>query len=258
VIVTGASSGIGRACAILFSSLGARVAIHFSQSEAGARDTLASCLGDGHVLINADFSNGDALETSATALIEKAFAAFGRAPDSLILNHGIFETNSFEQTTIHAFMTSWRRMQTVNSDSLAALTYAFAQKHLEKRQGTAPPAAIASIITVGSRGALRGEPNALGYGSSKSSAHALAQNTAVALGSQGIVAAAVAPGFVATRMARFADEAVEKAVMAQSPWARVASAEECARTVEFAARFWENAWISGSIVNLNGASYLSR
>lgn len=267
VVVTGASSGIGRACAVLFARLGARVVIHYSASADGARETLALCerarpSGQGcsdYSILCADFAVAENLEVSASALVNDATSFFGRAPDSLVLNHGIFETNSFEQPSLGAFLSSWRRMMTINSDAPAALTYAFAQKHLAGvTRSVEPPAAVASVIVVGSRGALRGEPNSLAYGSSKASAHALAQNTALALGSFGIVGAAIAPGFVATRMARFADKAVETSVCAQSPWNRVATPEEVARAVEFAARYWENAWLSGAILNLNGASFLSR
>ena len=266
VIVTGASSGIGRACAVLFARLGARVVIHYSASVDGARETLELCESarpsapgsPAYSLLRADFAATETLEASASGLINDATTFFGRAADALILNHGVFETNSFEQPSLSAFLTSWRRMMTINSDAPAALTYAFARQHMRVKRTVAPPPAVASVIVVGSRGALRGEPGALGYGSSKASAHALAQNTALALGSWGVVGAAVAPGFVATRMARFADETVAASVCAQSPWGRVATPDEVARTVEFAARFWENAWVSGAILNLNGASFLSR
>jgi NAD(P)-dependent dehydrogenase (short-subunit alcohol dehydrogenase family) len=91
--------------------------------------------------------------------------------------------------------------------------------------------------------------------SSCSRNHALAQSAAVALGRHGVVCAAVAPGFVATRMARLEGPA-GAAIAAQSPWGRVATPDEVASSVDFAARFFENAWTSGAVIACNGASHL--
>ena len=276
MIITGASSGIGQACAVLFARLGARVAIHYNSNEAGARETLALCDAASrkrgnvtearpiHTLIRADLGESACVEDAAVSVIDDARHFFGRAPDSLILNAGIFENCSDGSATLSTFMSAWRRTMTVNVEALAALTYVFAKateaaaaKNESVRDGNAITSR-ASIVTVGSRGALRGEPSAWAYGASKAAAHALSQNAALALGARGIVCAAVAPGFVATRMARFENDAVAAAVCAQSPWKRVATPEEVASSVEFAARFFENPWISGAVINCNGASYLSR
>jgi 3-oxoacyl-[acyl-carrier protein] reductase len=266
VIVTGASSGIGRACAVLFARMGARVMIHYHGNEAGAKETLSLCssVGGSHILFCSDFSNPDTLEANAIQLIDRAIDFFGgKIPDSLILNAGIFENgNADDALSLSEFMKTWRKTMTVNLDAPAALTYVFARRLIasatRREDNNNDILPIASIVTVGSRGALRGEPNAWAYGASKSAAHALSQNAAVSLGRHGIVATTVAPGFVATRMARFENAAKAMEVCAQSSWGRVALPEEVASTVEFAARFFETPWISGAIINCNGASYLSR
>ena len=89
VIVTGASSGIGRACAVLFARMGARVMIHYHGNEAGVKETLSLCssVGGSHILFCSDFSNPDTLEANAIQLIDRAIDFFGgKIPDSLI-NH---------------------------------------------------------------------------------------------------------------------------------------------------------------------------
>ena len=122
---------------------------------------------------------------------------------------------------------------------------------------SAAPSAIGSIVMIGSRGAFRGEPQAWAYGASKAGLHQLAQSAAVALGKHGIVVAAVAPGFVATPMA----ESVLSgpggdAIRGQSPWGRVATPEEVAAAALYAGAFWACPWLSGAILDVNGASYL--
>jgi 3-oxoacyl-[acyl-carrier protein] reductase len=71
-VVTGASSGIGKAIAIAFADAGARVGIGFWRSSEGAR-TLASQLGPGHPLLHADLSTLD----GCTSIVEEAFGALG-------------------------------------------------------------------------------------------------------------------------------------------------------------------------------------
>ncbi len=154
-------------------------------------------------------------------------------------------------------MDTWRKTMSLNVDAPAALTFVFARALLARHRAAlaTPPRAIGAIITVGSRGALRGEPKAWAYAASKSAAHAVAQSAAVSLGRYGIVSAAVAPGFVATRMARL-EGAAGDAIRAQSSWARVATPEEVAEAVENAARFFANPWVSGAVIACNGASHL--
>jgi NAD(P)-dependent dehydrogenase (short-subunit alcohol dehydrogenase family) len=132
--------------------------------------------------------------------------------------------------------------------------------------GTAPasiisptpiPAARAAVVMIGSRGAFRGEPFAWGYGASKAALHSLGQNVALSFGKHGITCVSVAPGFVRTPMAdALLDSPAGLAVTSQSPFQRVATVEEVAECVVFASSFWKNAWITGGIIDCNGASYL--
>jgi 3-oxoacyl-[acyl-carrier protein] reductase len=112
------------------------------------------------------------------------------------------------------------------------------------------------IVNVGSRGAYRGEPDNPAYGASKAGLHAFGQSLAVALAPHGITVASVAPGFVATDMAAgVLATAAGQAIRAQSPFNRVATAEEVAAAVHYLASP-EAAWSSGAVLDLNGASYL--
>ncbi len=112
------------------------------------------------------------------------------------------------------------------------------------------------LISVGSRGAYRGEPSAPAYGASKAGLQALTQSLAVALAPHGIVAAAVAPGFTDTEMAaRILEGPRGPQVRGQSPFDRVASPAEVAATAAWLATEAPE-WVSGAVIDLNGASYL--
>ena len=111
-------------------------------------------------------------------------------------------------------------------------------------------------MNVSSRGAFRGEPNAPAYAASKAGLNAFGQSMAVALAGHGISVSTVAPGFVETDMAREAlTGSSGEAVRAQSPFGRVARPEEVAAAVLWLASP-EARFASGTIVDVNGASYL--
>jgi len=94
------------------------------------------------------------------------------------------------------------------------------------------------------------------YGASKAGLHAFGQSMALALAPKGISVVSLAPGFIATDMAAPLLESLEgTAIRAQSPFDRVASAEEVARAVLALADPGAE-WISGAVVDFNGASYL--
>jgi NAD(P)-dependent dehydrogenase (short-subunit alcohol dehydrogenase family) len=112
------------------------------------------------------------------------------------------------------------------------------------------------IVNVSSRGAFRGEPTAPAYGASKAAMNAMGQSLAVALAPYNIFVATVAPGFVETEMVTdHLDGERGDAIRAQSPLGRVATADEVAHTVAFLASE-ETAFLTGCIVDVNGASYL--
>jgi NAD(P)-dependent dehydrogenase (short-subunit alcohol dehydrogenase family) len=112
------------------------------------------------------------------------------------------------------------------------------------------------IINIGSRGAFRGEPDYPAYGATKAAVHALGQSLAVALAPYGIGVASVAPGFLHTeRVSHRLTGAEGEMIRAQSPFGRVATAEEIAEAVLWLASPAAE-WASGAVLDLNGASYL--
>jgi 3-oxoacyl-[acyl-carrier protein] reductase len=242
VLVTGASRGIGRAIAQRFAAEGDRVAVHYGRARDEAEATLASLAGDRHAVLSADLADAQ----QARGLVDDAVAALGSL-DVLVNNAGVFVAHPPRTTAWEQWSTVWSQTLAVNLSAAAHATFA-AVPHLAERGG--------AVVNVSSRGAFRGEPDCPAYGASKAGLNAFGQSMAVALAPLGITVSTVAPGFVETDMAReVLDGPDGDAVRAQSPFGRVARAEEVADAVWWlaspGARF-----ASGTIVDVNGASYL--
>jgi NAD(P)-dependent dehydrogenase (short-subunit alcohol dehydrogenase family) len=243
VLVTGASRGIGAAVAQAFATAGDRVAVHWGSSREPAEQVLAGLPGDGHVLVQADLADADQVR----AAVDDAAQALGGL-DVLVNNAGIFEAHPPLTTSYADWQAAWTRTLSVNLLGAAHATFC-AVPHLVAAGGGA-------VVNVSSRGAFRGEPDCPAYGASKAGLNAFSQSMAVALAPQGISVSVVAPGFVETEMAReVLDGPAGDGVRAQSPFGRVARAEEVADAVLWlaspGARF-----ASGTVVDVNGASYL--
>lgn len=240
VLVTGAARGIGRAIAIAFADAGDRVAVHYGSSREGAEETLRSLPGDGHVLVCADLSE----PTAASELVETVLERLGGL-DVLVNNAAVNLPHPIAETPFDEWVTVWRRTLDVNVLGAAHVGHRAARHMID--QGVR-----GRIVNIGSRGAFKGEPEHPAYGASKAALHAMGQSLAVALAPHGIGVASVAPGFVATE--RVAHRVTDQ-VRAQSPFGRVATPEEVAAAVLFLASP-EAEWASGSVLDLNGASYL--
>jgi 3-oxoacyl-[acyl-carrier protein] reductase len=280
VLVTGASSGIGASAARLLASRGASLAVHFNRGREEAESVARECRALGSPdadVFGADLS--DPTGEAQRALFEAVVARFG-AVHVLVNNAGVYEELDVlaPSASLPAFARWWDKTIRTNLTGPALLTF-LAGRHMAARRnpyraggggggagggagGSQQPQqgdgeAVGAIVFVGSRGAYRGEPRAWAYGSSKAGLHHLAQSAAWALGPSGVSVSAVAPGFVSTPMAQGVLQGqMGGAVRAQSPWGRVAEPREVADAVAFLGRYWENPWVTGGVVDLNGASYL--
>jgi len=243
VLVTGASRGIGRACARMFAEHGARVAIHYNSSRAAAEETFRGLAGSGHLLVQAEIGDAEAVRRMVDAVVEQS----GRL-DILVNNAGIFEEHALDQVSYEEWQTTVARIVRTNLIGASNVTYCAAQQMIRQGGGR--------IISVSSRTAFRGKPEAPLYAASKAALNAMSQSLAVALAPYGVYIGVVAPGVVATEMATL-DLAgpLGDSIRNQSSMGRVAEPEEVAYTVLFLAS--EGAeFLTGAIVDINGASYL--
>jgi 3-oxoacyl-[acyl-carrier protein] reductase len=112
------------------------------------------------------------------------------------------------------------------------------------------------VVNVSSRGAFRGEPDQPAYGASKAALIAFGQSLARSLGPRGIAVTTVAPGWTETDMAADSLSGPRgDAIRAESPLGRVATPEDVAGAVLYLASAGAE-MASGSVLDLNGASYL--
>jgi 3-oxoacyl-[acyl-carrier protein] reductase len=245
ILVTGSSRGIGRAVAQAFAQAGDSVAIHYRDSADLAAEVLARLPGDGHVVVQADVADPDAVRR----MVDEAAARLGGL-DVLVNNAASYGRvpHSVAEVSYEQWQAVWRDTIGINLIGAANVTWCAVQHMIAGGGGR--------IVNVSSRGAFRGEPGQPAYGASKAGLNALGQSLAVALAPHNITVAAVAPGFVQTDMAASHLQGESgAAIRAQSPFGRVAEPEEIAAAVLYLASP-EALWASGAILDLNGASYL--
>jgi 3-oxoacyl-[acyl-carrier protein] reductase len=242
VLITGASRGIGRAIATHFAAAGDRVAIHHKTSPELARQLAAELPGTGHVVVQADLADADAV----LAMVDSAASQLGGL-DVLVNNAGIFTSHPITEVSYEIWQEHWQATLGVNLIGTANVTWC-ATRHMLDRGGR--------IINVSSRGAFRGEPDGPAYGASKAGMNSFGQSLAIALAPYKIAVSTVAPGFVSTDMT---NEHLKpprgEAIKAQSPFGRVAEPDEIAAAVLYLASA-QAEWASGAVLDLNGASYL--
>ncbi len=242
VLVTGASRGIGKAVAQAFANRGDRVAVHHRDSAGLAHDVLAGLPGGGHTIVQADLADAEAVRR----MVEAAAASLGGL-DVLVNNAGIYVWHPITEVSYEKWQDTWRETLAVNLTGAANVTWCAVQ-HLKETGGR--------IVNVSSRGAFRGEPRHPAYGASKAGLNAFGQSMARALAPFGISVGTVAPGYVETEMAAAdLNSARGEEIRAQSPFNRVATPEEIAAAVVYLASD-QAEWASGTILDLNGASYL--
>jgi len=243
VLVTGASRGIGRVIATAFAAEGARVGVHYHREREAAGRVLAGLAGDGHLPLQADMGDPEAVR----AMVQAAIGGLGGL-DVLVNNAAVYNIEPPDGDDFDAWVANWRRTLAVNLEGPAHACYA-AAAHMRHAGG-------GRIVNISSRGAFRGEPEAPAYAASKGGLNSLTQSLAKKLGRYGVLLYAVAPGWVATDMAAEHLEGAEgDARRAESPLGRVARPADVAATVLFLASR-EAEFLTGGIVDVNGASYL--
>lgn len=249
VLVTGAARGIGRAVAQAFAEHGDRVAVHVHTARDEGGETLASLPGDGHALVMADL--GDAED--ARGLPAAAEQALGGPVTVLVNNAGIATAPALAHppatTDPVAWQRSWEDYLQINTLGTALVTHAMTARLVEL-------GLPGRVISIGTRGVHRGEPDFPAYAASKAALHSMDASLAVALAPHGIAVATVAPGFINTE--RVADRLASPAgdaIRGDSPFARVGRPEEVASAVLWLASP-EAEWASGATLDLNGASHL--
>jgi NAD(P)-dependent dehydrogenase (short-subunit alcohol dehydrogenase family) len=245
VIVTGASSGIGRATAVRFGRAGAAV-LAVARDETALKKVAVDIERDGgrsEVLV-ADVTDISAPDRVVGAALER----FGGLT-TLVNAAGIIGSGSVESTTD----AEWDAMMDINARAPFRLMRA------------AAPALIASrgaIVNVSSVTGLRAFPGVLAYCVSKSAVDQLTRCAALELASKGVRVNAVNPGVVVSNLHRRGGMSEENysAFLARSrethPLGRPGEAREIADLIYFLASD-EAAWITGETISVDGGRHLT-
>lgn len=243
VLVTGASRGIGKAIAKLSAEKGANVIIHYNRDTRAAEKVLEELPEGHHMIMQADMSDAKSIEK----MVLKVLDELGKI-DVLVNNAGIFIEHDIAEIHFDRWEKIWQDTLYTNLIGPAHLCYYTARHMIKNGEGR--------IINISSRGAFRGEPNAPAYGASKAGMNSMSQSMAQALAPHNIMVFTVAPGFVETDMVSHMLEGPDgEYIRNQSPLKRAATPEEIAGLTVYLASE-APAFLTGSIIDINGASYL--
>lgn len=179
-IITGASSGIGAATAILFSKLGASLSLTGRNME-NLQKTAEACQKK-PLLIQADLSS----EEDTSKIVEKTVAEFGQL-DILVNNAGVLEMGTIENTSLEQY----DRIMNVNVRAIYQLTM-LATPELIKTKG--------NIVNISSVNGIRSFPGVLAYNISKSAVDQFTRCVALELAPKQVRVNSVNPGVVITEL----------------------------------------------------------
>lgn len=243
VIITGASSGIGRAAAELFLSEGATVAL-IGRRESALRESVESSKGGKAFILTADLANEGETESALTKAVELLGGL-----DVLVNSAGILKSGNIENSSLEL----WDEMMNINLRSVFHLMK-LAVPHLEGTRG--------NIVNVSSVTGLRSFPGVLAYCVSKAAVDQLTRCAALELASKGIRVNAVNPGVVVSGLHRAGgmNEDNYAAFLEHSktthPLGRVGEPREVAELIRFLASD-QAAWITGATVSIDGGRALT-
>jgi 3-oxoacyl-[acyl-carrier protein] reductase len=226
-LVTGASRGIGRAIAVELARAGASVVVGYRSGadEAGA---LAAEIGGRAVQADVATSEG------ARRLVEEAGDL-----DILVNNAGLTRDGLLARMSDD----DWREVIETNLSSVFYTCRAVTRPMMKKRAG--------AIVNVSSIVGLHGNFGQTNYGASKAGIIGFTKSLARELGSRGVRANVVAPGYVKTRLTDEIPEEGRAAMLANTPLGRLGDPEDVAGAVRFLCS-GEASFITGEVLLVDG------
>jgi len=233
--VTGASQGIGRACAIKLASRGAVVAAA-ARNQEKLNELVAEIAAAGNKAVACALDVTD--EEQVKASIKSVIAEFGKI-DILVNNAGITR----DQLVIRMKRADWDAVLQTNLTSAYLCIQQVTSSMLKQRWGR--------IINIASVFGQMGQAGQANYAASKAGLIGLTMAVARELGSRNITCNAVAPGFIETAMTEALGEEFKQNAAKQIPLGRVGSPADVASAVAFLASD-EASYITGHVLNVNG------
>ena len=242
-IVTGASTGIGRAIAVALSRAGADVAIHYGSSRKEADETARAVESHGRraVLVQADFRD----PTAAGKAVEAAVQALGAPIDILVNNAGsLVGRSAVEEMDAEL----WQEVIALNLSSVF-----FATKAALPYLGDG--ARIVNVSSVAARHG--GGPGAFAYAAAKGGVMTLTRGLAKELASRNIRVNAIAPGVIETPFHdKFSTPEQLETFRKGIPLGRLGTSEECAGAVLYLVSPLAS-YVTGQSIDINGGQWFA-
>ncbi|HYA16328.1 MAG TPA: 3-oxoacyl-[acyl-carrier-protein] reductase [Bryobacteraceae bacterium] len=237
--VTGASRGIGRACALSLAGTGAKVVVaarHVDKLEEVAAEIRAA--GSEAFVVPIDLSSQDSIKEA----FARASKEFGRI-DILVNNAGLTR----DGLAMRMKRDDW---DTVIATNLSGAFFAIQQVlpgMVKERWGR--------IINISSVVGESGNPGQANYVASKAGLIGLTKSLAQELASRNITVNAVAPGFIETDMTGALNEETKAKILEGIPLKRMGTANDIAAAVKFLASD-DASYITGHVLDVNGGMYM--
>lgn len=237
--VTGASQGIGWACALELAKAGARVV-----GAARQQDKLANLVeqirseGGEAAAVELDLRSADSIQAAAA----KAREVFGQI-DILVNNAGVTR----DGLAMRMSAEQWSEVLDTNLTGTFQTIQAVLPGMVRARWGR--------IVNISSVVGLAGNPGQANYVASKAGLIGLTKALAQEVASRNITVNAVAPGFIQTAMTESLDEKIRERILTAIPLKRMGSPEEIAAAVAFLASD-KAAYITGQVLSVNGGMYM--
>ena len=238
-LVTGASQGIGHACALHLARQGASVAVAARNRQ--KLDELVAAIGAAGGKAAA-FPVDVADEEQVKSAVKAAIAQFGKI-DILVNNAGITRDNLL----IRMSEQDWDLVLDVNLKGAFNFCKAVAKPMMKARSG--------AIVNVASVVGLMGNTGQANYAASKGGLIAMTKAMAKELAGRNVRVNAVAPGFIRTRMTEVLPEEAKKTLLMVTPLARFGEPEEVSKVLLFLASE-DASYVTGQVVGVNGGMYM--
>jgi 3-oxoacyl-[acyl-carrier protein] reductase len=235
-LVTGGSRGIGRAIVLRLATQGANVAFTYKGNAAAAAETVAAVEGLGRkaVAIQADASDPE----SAEGVVKQALETFGKI-DILVNNAGVTRDGVLARMSDD----DWRAVLDTNLGSVFYTCRAVTRGMMRRRSG--------AIVNVSSIVGVHGNWGQSNYAASKAGIIGFTKSLAQELGSRGVRANVVAPGYITTRLTEVIPEQARAKMLDLTPLGRLGDPEDVAGAVRFLCSD-EAAFITGEVLLVSG------
>ena len=238
-LVTGASQGIGRACAIELAKTGATVALA-ARNEAKLAEVAAeiTAAGGQAAAFALDVASEESIKNGAKAILDR----YGKV-EILVNNAGITR----DGLMMRMKRADWDDVLGTNLTGAFLLTQALLPAMLRNRWGR-----IVNITSVVGRTGQAGQVN---YAASKAGLIGFTRSLAREVASRNVTVNAVAPGYIETPMTAVLDEKQRAVMMVQIPLGRAGTDTEIAQSVAFLASD-AAAYITGHVLDVNGGMFM--